>query len=433
MKQGFSIFIILSIIAVVFSFVFPSNTKRVISSGFSAYESSEYDMTDYDSVRSDFRVPAELPYSYSFDDSEFYKGFEYDLTVDLTPGYYYGPRTIRFDCNDTLWYTLDGSLPEKNSSTTYIYDDNAGIYIDGVTDICLRVEKNGSMSTVYIASYVILNPVDDVFYGYGYHSLDRNDRLIYRRLYNCICNYESTFDLPFIGISYQHIYRILMCINYDNPLLFQTPLSIGKWSGSKDDVRSISLSYDFTQEETEYYANKVKQRAEEILEEADGAETLYEYLLTIHNSILKEATYDYSFSEPGTYEAFGVLIDGTGVCESYSRAFQYMCQCIGVDNILVVGLSDSEPHMWNMIRLDEDWYHSDLTWDDTILENNYDGSSVYQYFCFNDVNLADFGERDISPELDENGAIMDMYQDSNYYPIPSSNSSTYIASNYFYY
>ena len=428
MKQGISVFIILSIIATVFSFVFPSDTKRVVTASISQYEASESEMTDYDSVRSAYRVPAELPYQYTFNDSEFDKGFEYDLTVDLTPGYYSDPQTIRFDCNDTLWYTLDGSLPEKNSATTYLYDDNEGIDIDGVTNLCLRVEKNGRMSTVYIASYVILNPIEDDFYGYGYHSLDRNDRLIYRRLYDCIENYESTFDLPFTGISYQHIYRILMCINYDNPLLFQTPLSFTKWSGSKNDIRSITLSYDFTKEETEYYAKKVKQKAKEILKEADGAETLSEYLLSIHNSILKEATYDYSFSDPGVYEAFGVLVDGTGVCESYSRAFQYLCQCIGVDNILVVGLSGDEPHMWNMIMIDGDWYHSDLTWDD---EDS--GSIVYDFFCFNDMNLKTYGERNISPELDESGAIMDMYQDSNYYPIPSSRNNVYTVSNYYYY
>lgn len=428
MKQGISVFIILSIIATVFSFVFPSDTKRVVAASISQYEASELEMTDYDSVRSAYRVPAELPYLYTFDDSEFDKGFEYDLTVDLTPGYYCGPQTIRFDCSDTLWYTLDGSLPDKNSATTYLYDDNSGIDIDGITNICLRVEKNGRMSTVYIASYVILNPVEEGFYGYGYHSLDRNDRLIYRRLYNCISNYETTFDLPFTGISYQHIYRILMCINYDNPLMFQTPLSFNKWSGNKNDIRSISLSYDFTKDETEYYAKKVKQKSQEILKEADGAETLSEYLLSIHNSILKEASYDYSFSEPGVYEAFGVLVDGTGVCESYSRAFQYLCQCIGVDNILVVGLSGDEPHMWNMIMLDDDWYHSDLTWDD---EDG--GSIIYDFFCFNDTNLYTYGERNISPELDESGAIMDMYQDSNYYPIPSSRSNDYTVTNYFYY
>lgn len=428
MKQGISVFIILTIIATVFSFLFPSDTKRAVAASISQYEASEYEMTDYDSVRSAYRVPAELPYMYTFDDSEFDKGFQYDLTVDLNPGYYSGPRTIRFDCADTLWYTLDGSLPEKNSSSTFLYDDNVGIYIDKTANICLRVEKNGRMSTVYIASYVILNSVEDAFYGYGYHSLDRNDRLVYRRLYNCISNYETNFDLPFTGISYQHIYRILMCINYDNPLLFQTPLSFTKWSGSKDDIRSITLSYDFSKEETEYYANKVKQRAQEILKEADGAETLSEYLLSIHNSILKEASYDYSFSDPGVYEAFGVLVDGTGVCESYSRAFQYLCQCIGVDNILVVGLSGNEPHMWNMIRLDDDWYHSDLTWDD---EDG--GTIIYDFFCFNDKDLITYGERKISPELVESGAILDMYQDSNYYPIPSARNNEYTVTNYYYY
>ena len=66
----------------------------------------------------------------------------------------------------------------------------------------------------------------------------------------------------------------------------------------------------------------------------------------------------------GDYEAFGVLIDKVGVCESYSRAFQYICQRIGVENLRVVGDSQGIGHMWNMISLDNDWYHMYLTWDD---------------------------------------------------------------------
>ena len=69
MKQGISVFIILSIIATVFSFVFPSDTKRVVTASISQYEASELEMTDYDSVRSVYRVPVELPYQYTFNDS----------------------------------------------------------------------------------------------------------------------------------------------------------------------------------------------------------------------------------------------------------------------------------------------------------------------------------------------------------------------------
>lgn len=109
----------------------------------------------------------------------------------------------------------------------------------------LRAEKDGKMSRVYVGSYVILGSTEDAFYGYGYNSLDKYDRYIYRSLYKAMSNYETKFDVPFTNVSYQRLYRIFMCVNYDNPLLIQAPLSFVSWSGNKKDVSSIKLIYDF--------------------------------------------------------------------------------------------------------------------------------------------------------------------------------------------
>lgn len=425
MNRGFAVFIILSLIAIVLSYVAPHDSKRGIVNAVSSYiVADEEDKLSYDEVREHIRMPVELPFTYSFDDKEFDSGFEYEFSPNVKSGYYYKPQTLKFECSDTIWYTTDGTLPEKDKNA-YLYDPEKGIRLEtGVTNICIRAEKNGKMSRVYIGSYVILGTTEDAFYGYGYNSLDKYDRYIYARLYNAMSNFETSFDVPFVNVSYQRLYRIFMCINYDNPLLFQAPLSFTGWSGNKKNISSIKLDYDFNRAECEYYVEQTEKRAEEILKKADGSESLIDYLLTIHDEILSNAEYDYSLEGEGAYEAFGVLTTGSGVCESYSRAYQYLCQCIGVDNILVVGMSGDDPHMWNMVRLGDNWYHADLTWDD----GDYDEIDYY-YFSFNDKNLKEYGERTVSPVLTDNSAIMDMYSDSNYYPIPASTASEYTVTN----
>ena len=55
----------------------------------------------------------------------------------------------------------------------------------------------------------------------------------------------------------------------------------------------------------------------------------------------------------------------------------------------------------------------------------------YYYFSFNDNNLADYGQRKISPELSDKSAILDMYSDSNYYPIPKARGTKYTVTNMF--
>lgn len=429
MNRGFAVFLILAIIATVFSFIAPDNSGRGVTNAISAYMiADEEDNISYDEAREHLRSPAELPFDYSFSEDEFDKGFEYEFNPNIHSGYYHKPQTLKFQCSDNIWYTTDGSLPEKDKNA-YLYDDTRGIQLStGITNICIRAEKDGKMSRVYIGSYVILGTTEDAFYGYGYNSLDKYDRYIYACLYKAMSNFETRFDVPFMNVSYQRLYRVLMCVNYDNPLLIQAPLSFRSWSGNKNDVRTIELRYDFTQKQCEYYVEQTEKKAEEILEKADGAESLIEYLLDIHDEILKNAEYDYSLEGDGSYEAFGVLLNGSGVCESYSRAYQYLCQCIGVDNLLVVGMSGDEPHMWNMVRLDGEWYHADLTWDDG--DNNV---IDYYYFSFNDKNLKEYGDRTVSPELADNSAILDMYSDSNYYPIPKANGTVYTVTNMFMY
>lgn len=425
MNRGFAVFIILALISVILSYVIPDNSKRGFTSALTSYMiADEENKLNYDDTREHLRMPSELPFEYSFDNKEFNNGFEYELNPNIHSGYYHKPQTLKFDSSDTIWYTTDGTLPEKNK-TAYLYDDEKGIRLDtGVTNICVRAEKDGKMSRVYVGSYVILGSTEDAFYGYGYNSLDKYDRYIYRSLYKAMSNYETKFDVPFTNVSYQRLYRIFMCVNYDNPLLIQAPLSFVSWSGNKKDVRSIKLIYDFSKEASEYHVEKTKKRAEEILNTADGSESLFDYLLTIHDEILKNAEYDYTLESDGAYEPFGVLTAGSGVCESYSRAYQYLCQCIGVDNLLVVGTSNDEPHMWNMVMLGGEWYHADFTWDDG------DGNEIgYYYFAFNDKNLKDYGERTISPEFNENRPILDMYNDSNYYPIPAARGTEYSVSN----
>ena len=179
MSRGAAVFFILGVIAVVFSFIFPDNSKRSVKNAVSYYLAKDIEETDYDYFRERLRSPTELPFEYSFDDKEFDNGFEYEFNPNFKSGYYHKPQTLKFDCNDTIWYTTDGTLPEKNK-TAYLYDPEIGIRLEtGVTNICVRAEKDGKMSRVYVGSYVILGTTEDAFYGYGYNSLDKYDRYIY--------------------------------------------------------------------------------------------------------------------------------------------------------------------------------------------------------------------------------------------------------------
>ena len=68
------------------------------------------------------------------------------------------------------------------------------------------------------------------------------------------------------------------------------------------------------------------------------------------------------------FSAYGVLVNHTGVCESYANAF-YMCMkaldipC-KVINGMANGMGGWAAHAWNQVLVDGKWYYIDCTWDD---------------------------------------------------------------------
>lgn len=88
-----------------------------------------------------------------------------------------------------------------------------------------------------------------------------------------------------------------------------------------------------------------------------------------------------------------VFIDRKTVCTGYARAFQYLCNRVGIPCAIVMGRADNretppEDHAWNLVRLDGQYYWVDVTWGDPIgTENTPDAFIDYYYLCTTDEFL----------------------------------------------
>lgn len=108
--------------------------------------------------------------------------------------------------------------------------------------------------------------------------------------------------------------------------------------------------------------------------------TDYQKSLVLHNWLTMNAQYDQTYSH---YKPDGVLLYGTGVCQSYALAYQLLLNKVGIENCLEYG----DNHMWNMIRLDGEWYHVDVTWDDPIVNGGMMGYENWDFFCLSNYAL----------------------------------------------
>ncbi len=136
-----------------------------------------------------------------------------------------------------------------------------------------------------------------------------------------------------------------------------------------------------------------------------SGDTMYDKLASIHDYICKRNTYiRENEGAPYCYSAYGSLVDRKSVCEGYAEAFKLLCDKVGIDCVLVTGMSlpntdndNTEAHMWNLVRMDDDaWYAVDVTWDDAgDVEGNYNyflvgTDTVVRGRKFNESHLASY-------------------------------------------
>ena len=138
-----------------------------------------------------------------------------------------------------------------------------------------------------------------------------------------------------------------------------------------------------------------------------GGMSDYEKALVLHDYLTQHAQYNVGYENESTdpyhatnHEADGVLLKGTGVCESYTKAYGLLLDAVGIENDAQI----SDTHTWNLVKLDGEWYHVDVTWDDptidsqgTTLENSpRSGREGHHYFCIPDYALEGVSEHEFN-------------------------------------
>ncbi len=116
----------------------------------------------------------------------------------------------------------------------------------------------------------------------------------------------------------------------------------------------------------------------------DGIITRAEIAKNLHDSILKRKPYNKEAAENlGSTEfrykiahsAFSVFSkENLPVCDGYAKAYAYALNKLGIPT-LVAGGNANGPHAWNYVYLNQNWYFTDLTWD-----QNLDGGEIFQKY-----------------------------------------------------
>ena len=88
-----------------------------------------------------------------------------------------------------------------------------------------------------------------------------------------------------------------------------------------------------------------------------------EKALVLHDYLCTNFYYDQSAT---IFDMYNFVEQGSGVCQAYMLTYTYLLDKVGIENYPV--LSDEISHIWNMAKLDGEYYQIDVTWDDYTFE-----------------------------------------------------------------
>lgn len=164
-----------------------------------------------------------------------------------------------------------------------------------------------------------------------------------------------------------------------NKVYYQNPYILGVYEYSYDySDRELKVKYVYDKEEISSRQQEITAAADKIISEVitEGMSE-EEKQLAIYGYLEKNSSYDYEALEDAkknnfiktadadyedSFNAYGILVNGKGVCQSYACAYKLLCSKSGIECNVVTGyLNGSLPHAWNNISIDGGWYQTDIT------------------------------------------------------------------------
>lgn len=168
---------------------------------------------------------------------------------------------------------------------------------------------------------------------------------------------------------------------------------------SNGSTLSVTVNYRFTKKDFDAKAAKAKSAVNKARTVVAGLISkdmpAFDKEKLLHDYIINNASFDIKNYNSGNlpeddFTAYGCLVNGVAVCEGYSRAMKLLSDLSGIESMVITGDTYNgeiwEGHAWNLVKLDGDWYHLDVTFDDPVMGSG-ENILTYNYFNLTDSEI----------------------------------------------
>lgn len=226
-----------------------------------------------------------------------------------------------------------------------------------------------------------------------YHALSEDKKRIYKELYDGIRAKKRMIEVRTYGKHYtiDEIQEVIVSVYNDAPSFYY--VDITKGVGFMQTPMGYYVTINFLYSDSDIYA--FDQQLERVVRDfcsryITPQMTDYQKEKAIHDFLVNTVTYAHEavYNPHGSDYAFnvlGALLKRHAVCWGISCAFKLLCDYCKVKSFVVIGdiipKQGDAGHAWNMVKLEGESYHVDVTWD---IKERGDISYCYDY-----LNLSD--------------------------------------------
>lgn len=168
-----------------------------------------------------------------------------------------------------------------------------------------------------------------------------------------------------------------------------------------------------TEEQLDRQIQEVQAAARHIREAiASQTSVPWKQLLLLHDDLVRSIVYEASQDQQYN-NVYSALVGKTTLCQGYAQSFQMIAQSLGFEVMMVMGESDGVGHAWNIVKLDGQYYHIDVTFDDPVPDSGSARPIQHVHFLRSDARLAETHtwKREDYPRCPSDGAYYYSKQD----------------------
>jgi hypothetical protein len=289
----------------------------------------------------------------------------------------------------------------------------------GEKSLTTPIERSFNMQKITYESqidpyYENYMPLNLNYNGIGPKTYLKNEEELYNEIKYRLMNYEEIIKIKIPRnsetklnereiINYFSKYMPLLCNYTDSRIYSYLVSNVENENDKYYTTRTLHIDYDFSSnnisgsEEALKMDKNAREKSKLILEEIITPNMKnWEKEKAIHDYITNNCIYydDYENSYNSILNSdYGALVNNSAVCGGFAKAFYVLMNesdlpCLFIDGDINAKFDDNSDyvHAWNMVYIDNEYYHVDTTWDTSDIFNEI--TTEYWFFNIDDERMS---------------------------------------------